>query len=160
MALLQIVVPHYCNDPDLLYCCLAYDAAAARQMLGPCRRIGEPTCLSLGGLDFVDLVRNAIDKPFMSCDFDEASNNVEVEDIINIPVKFVVVSDMLETEEVKDGVASTSQRPQRTRDRPVRLQDYEVIGDDEVTPDGELVHFSLLTGVKSINYSEALNDKQ
>ena len=26
MALLQIVVPHYCNDPDLLYCCLAYDA--------------------------------------------------------------------------------------------------------------------------------------
>lgn len=25
MALLQIVVLYYCNDLDLLYCCLAYD---------------------------------------------------------------------------------------------------------------------------------------
>ena len=32
-------------------------------------------------------------------------------------------------------------------------------GDDEVTPNGELVHFSLLAGVKLINYREALTIK-
>jgi hypothetical protein len=54
----------------------------------------------------------------------------------------------------------TSQIPQRTRACPTRLQDYEVTGDDEVTPDGELVHFTLLARVEPINYSESLNDKK
>ena len=35
-----------------------------------------------------------------------------------------------------------------------------MVGDDEVTLDGELVHFSLLAGVEPINYSEALKTKQ
>ena len=67
----------------------------------------------------------------MSYDFDEASNDVEVEDIVDIPVE--VEPDTFEDEKV---IASTSQRPQRTRARPARLQDYEVVGDDEVTTDG------------------------
>lgn len=102
----------------------------------------------------------AIDKPLMSYDFDEVSNNVEVEDIIDISVKVEVVTDMPDTVEVEDGVSSTSQKPQRTRARPTILQDYEVTGDGEVTPDGELVHLALLAGSEPINYSETLNDKQ
>lgn len=43
---------------------------------------------------------------------------------------------MLDTVKIEDGLASTSQRPQRTRARPTRLQDYEVTSVDEVTPDG------------------------
>ncbi|KAI5439156.1 hypothetical protein KIW84_024799 [Lathyrus oleraceus] len=60
----------------------------------------------------------------------------------------------------REGVASTIQRPQRTRVLSARLQDYEVVGDDDVTLDGDFVHFTLLTGSESINYSEALKDKQ
>ena len=48
---------------------------------------------------------DVIHKPLMSQDFDEASNDVEVE----------AVPDMPDTVEVEDGVAITSQRPQRTR---------------------------------------------
>lgn len=93
----------------------------------------------------------------MSCDFDGESKDVEVEDIINIPTVVEAVADMSDTFEVEYSVASTSQR---TRARPIRLQYYEVIGDDEVTPDGELVHFALLAGVEPINPREALNDKK
>ncbi|KAI5412141.1 hypothetical protein KIW84_056990 [Lathyrus oleraceus] len=66
---------------------------------------------------------DAIDKPFMSYDFDEASNDVKVEDIINISVEVEVAADMPDTVEVEDGIASTSQRPQRTILHPIRLQD-------------------------------------
>jgi hypothetical protein len=96
---------------------------------------------------------NAIDKPLMIYDFDEASNDVEVEDIVDIQFKVEVVTDMPDIIKVEDSVTSTSQRPQRTRSHPTRLQDYEVTGDDEVTPDGELVNFALLVGAESINYS-------
>ncbi|XP_058782680.1 uncharacterized protein LOC131657233 [Vicia villosa] len=68
---------------------------------------------------------------------------VEVEGFSNIPDRV----------EVEEGVAATSQRPQRTRILPSILKDYEVAGDDEVTPDGELFHFALLAGDESINYS-------
>ncbi|XP_050916662.1 uncharacterized protein LOC127131803 [Lathyrus oleraceus] len=95
---------------------------------------------------------NAIDKPLMSYDFDEASNDVKVEDIIDIPVEVEVVADIPDTVKVGEVMTSTSQKPQRTQVRLVRLQDYEVVGDDEVTTDGELVHFSLLAGGESINY--------
>lgn len=57
----------------------------------------------------------------------------------------------------RDGVAST--RPQRTI-VPARLQDYEVVGDDEVTTDRELVHFYLHAAVESMNYSKALKNQQ
>lgn len=36
----------------------------------------------------------------------------------------------------------------------------EVVGDNEVTPDGYLVHFGLIVGVEPINYSEDLKDKK
>ncbi|KAI5404849.1 hypothetical protein KIW84_051859 [Lathyrus oleraceus] len=97
---------------------------------------------------------DAIKKSFMSYDFDEASNDVEVEDIL---IEIEAAVDMPDIVEVEDGVAS--QRPQRTRARPTILKDYEVTG-DEVTSDGELVHFFLLAGAEPINHSEALNDKK
>lgn len=59
----------------------------------------------------------------------------------------------------REGVASTSQRPQRTRVIPRRLQDCEMVGDNKVTQDGDLIHFSLLAGVEPISYSEASKDK-
>lgn len=93
----------------------------------------------------------------MSYDFEEASNDIEVEDIVNILIEVEAVADMPNTVEVEDGVAS--QRPQRTRVCPTRLQYCIVTGDDEVTPDGELIHFSLIVGAEQINYSEVLNDK-
>lgn len=43
---------------------------------------------------------------------------------------------------------------------PARLQDCEVVGDDEVTPDRDLVHLDLLAGDEPINYREAFKDKQ
>ena len=58
----------------------------------------------------------------------------------------------------REVVAST--RPQRTRVLPTRLQDYEVVSDDEVTKDRELVHFALLAGAEPINYSKTLKNKQ
>lgn len=57
-------------------------------------------------------------------------------------------------------MASISQRPQRTRVLLARLQDCEMIGDNEVTLDGDLVYFALLVGDEPINYRETLNDKQ
>ncbi|KAI5434431.1 hypothetical protein KIW84_021320 [Lathyrus oleraceus] len=78
---------------------------------------------------------NEIDNPLMSYDFDEASNDVEVEEIVDIPVEVKVVDDIPDTVEVEEVMANTSQRPQRTKARPKILQDYEVVGDDEVTTD-------------------------
>ncbi|KAI5447187.1 hypothetical protein KIW84_014876 [Lathyrus oleraceus] len=96
----------------------------------------------------------------MSCDFKEESNDVEVEEIVDISVKVDVITNMPDTVEVEDGIASTSKWPQRTRSHSAKLQDYEVTADDEVTPNGESVHFSLLVGDEPINYSEALNNKK
>lgn len=77
----------------------------------------------------------------------------------NILSIFKLKSKLLLTyDEVREIMASTSQRPQRTRAHLIRLQDYEVVGDDEVTTDGELVHFSLLVGAKTINYIEDLKN--
>lgn len=75
-------------------------------------------------------------------------------------VKFGVVADILDIIEVEEGVTNTSQRHQRTRVLPTRLQDCEVVGDDEVTPNRDLVHFDLLAGAEHINYNEAFKDKQ
>lgn len=109
---------------------------------------------------FWDWNSDTIDKPLMRCDFKEVSNDVEVEEIVDISVKVDVITNMPDTVEVKDGIASTSKRPQITRFHSTRLQDYEVTGDDEVTPYGESVHFSLHAGDEPINYSEALNNKK
>ena len=57
-------------------------------------------------------------------------------------------------------MAGTSQRSQRTKVLPTRLHNYEVVGDDEVTPDGELFHFALLAGAEPINHNKALKIKQ
>ncbi|KAI5415903.1 hypothetical protein KIW84_041077 [Lathyrus oleraceus] len=106
---------------------------------------------------YVPGMNDPSNKPLVSYCINKETNEVEVEAISDIPVK--VAADIPDTIEVEEGMANTSQRPQITRVRPIRLQDHEVTGEDEVTPDGELAHFSLLVSVDPINYSEALNDK-
>ncbi|KAI5447088.1 hypothetical protein KIW84_014802 [Lathyrus oleraceus] len=111
-------------------------------------RFGHLNFRSLNHLITHDMDWNSygpINKPLISYGIDEETNEVKVDAITNIPVKVVIkISGIVKVEEVMD---NTSQRPQRTRVRPARLQDYKVTGDDEVTPNGELVHFSLLAGV-------------
>ena len=101
---------------------------------------------------------NSIKKSLMNFDFDEETNEVEVEGIVKNPVEVEeeAVADTPVTVEVEEVVDETSQRPQRNRVLPTKLHDYEVMGDDEITPDGELVHFALLAGVEPINHTEAL----
>lgn len=89
----------------------------------------------------------------MSYGFDEESNQHEEIRVNNIPVTIKVEA------ENREGVASTSQRPQIIRVLLARLQDCEVVGEDEVTPNGDLVHFALLAGDEPINYNEALKNK-
>ncbi|KAI5406522.1 hypothetical protein KIW84_053021 [Lathyrus oleraceus] len=79
---------------------------------------------------------NVIGNLLISYDFNEESQDVKVEDIVDIPVEVEAKNDMPDTVKIEDGVTSTGQRPQRARPRPARLQDYEVTGDNEVTPDG------------------------
>lgn len=103
---------------------------------------------------------DAINKPLLSNEFNEETDEVKVEEIADIQIKVQAVVGIPDTIEVEEGVFRKRQKAQRTRVRPSRLQDYEVIGDDDVTPDGELVHFALLAGFEPINYSEALENKQ
>ena len=103
---------------------------------------------------------NAINKPLLSYGFEEETNEVEVEEIVDILVEVKVVADIPDIVEVEEEVASTSHRPQRTRVRRSRLQGYDVTGDDEVTLDRKLVYFALLAGAEPINYSEALKSNK
>ena len=54
---------------------------------------------------------NAIDKPLMSYDYDEESNDVVVEDVVDIKVEVKVVADIPDTFEIGEVMTSTSQRP-------------------------------------------------
>lgn len=80
---------------------------------------------------------DAINKPLMSYGINEETDEVKVETVDDIP----------DTVKVEQGQASTIQRPQRTRVLQTRLQDYEMVGDDEVITNGELIHFALLAGL-------------
>ncbi|MCI30661.1 copia-type polyprotein, partial [Trifolium medium] len=51
-------------------------------------------------------------------------------------------------------------RSTRTRQVPTRLQECELVNDNEVNEESELVHFALLAGDEPINYIEALKDKK
>ncbi|XP_050896665.1 uncharacterized protein LOC127103453 [Lathyrus oleraceus] len=102
----------------------------------------------------LDIARcDATNKPLVSYGFDEESSERK-----EIPSNCVLVTVEVEVEN-SESVANTSQRTLITRVLPARLQYYEVVGDDEVTPDGNLVHFALLIGVEPINYNEALKNK-
>jgi hypothetical protein len=101
---------------------------------------------------------NVINKPLMTYDFSEASNDVEVKYIVDIPVEVEVVADIPDTVEVREVMARRSQRPQRTKAPSARFQDYEVVGDDEVITDGVLVHFASLASDEPINSIEALKN--
>lgn len=91
---------------------------------------------------------DAINKPLMSYDIDEETD------------EFEATTDIPDTFEVEDGVANTIKIPQRNRVLPTRLQDCEVVGDDEVTPDEVLVHFASFADAETINYNEGLKDKK
>lgn len=54
----------------------------------------------------------------MSNGFNEEIDEVEVEDILYIPVEVGVVVDILDIVHVKEGVASTSQRPHKIESVP------------------------------------------
>lgn len=60
----------------------------------------------------------AINKPFRSYVFDESLNEVKVKQIIDILVEVQAISEIPYTIEVEEGVAITSQRPQRTNVQP------------------------------------------
>jgi hypothetical protein len=49
-------------------------------------------------------------------------------------------------------------RSTRVRSTPARLQDCELVNDNEVTAEGDLVHFALLAGSEPLNYIEALSN--
>jgi hypothetical protein len=49
-------------------------------------------------------------------------------------------------------------RPQRPRVMPARLQDCDVIVDDQVNDEGELVHYAFLTDTEPVSMTEALNN--
>lgn len=52
--------------------------------------------------------------------------------------------------------SAESERPQRHRQPPSRLQDYEVNLDDSVNEDGELVHFAFFADLEPVTLEEAL----
>ncbi|KAI5397192.1 hypothetical protein KIW84_063132 [Lathyrus oleraceus] len=91
-------------------------------------------------------------KPLMSYGTDKESSEHEEIPVIDIPIIAEVEVDN------REGMVSTSQRPQRTIILPARLQDCEVVVDDEFTPDGDLVIFSLRASDEPVNYIEALKD--
>jgi hypothetical protein len=45
-----------------------------------------------------------------------------------------------------------TRRSTRPRQIPARIQDCEIVNDNEVNEDGDLVHFALLAGAEPINY--------
>jgi hypothetical protein len=51
---------------------------------------------------------------------------------------------------------ASSSRPQRQRQMPARLQDCEVVADNEVNEEGDLVHLAFLADSEPVNDSEAL----
>ncbi|GAU38708.1 hypothetical protein TSUD_396360 [Trifolium subterraneum] len=71
------------------------------------------------------------------------------------------VSIMCEYEEVIRRVdQSESSRPQRSRQMPVRLQEYEITQDNEVNEEGDLVHLAFLADSEPVNDSEALKSSK
>ncbi|MCI34518.1 hypothetical protein A2U01_0055738, partial [Trifolium medium] len=48
------------------------------------------------------------------------------------------------------------ERPQRTRQAPAMLNDYEVTSDSAVNDEGELIQFSLLADSEPIHFKDAL----
>lgn len=60
--------------------------------------------------------------------------------------------------DIVENAPEVSQRPQSIRMPPARLQDCEVTVDNEVTKDGDFVHFALLADVEPINHHETLKN--
>lgn len=57
-------------------------------------------------------------------------------------------------------VPSQTQRPQRARQMPARLADYEIFSLNSISmEDEELEHFALLADAEPINFTEAMKEK-
>lgn len=57
-------------------------------------------------------------------------------------------------------VPSQTQRPQRARQMPARLADYEIFSSNSISmEDEELEHFALLADAEPINFTEAMKEK-
>jgi len=54
--------------------------------------------------------------------------------------------------------APLAQRPQRTRQPPPKLYDYEMILDSAITADGYLVHLALYSETEPVDFTQALQD--
>jgi hypothetical protein len=71
---------------------------------------------------------------------------------------YLYLSDESKNEEGHDYVGNDpeenikSVRPQRTRQAPSRLNDYEVIPNYAVNDEGGLIHFTLIADSEPINY--------
>ncbi|MCI62810.1 retrotransposon protein, partial [Trifolium medium] len=63
-----------------------------------------------------------------------------------------------QTSEVEKLPQQTRVQPQRTRNMPARIQDFEITPDDQVNDDGELVHYAFLADTEPVNMTEALNN--
>ncbi|CAJ2646460.1 unnamed protein product [Trifolium pratense] len=63
-----------------------------------------------------------------------------------------------ETADAEASEVGTRARSSRARKTPARLQDCDVVNDNEVNEDGDLVHFALLAGAEPVNHIEALNN--
>ena len=51
-----------------------------------------------------------------------------------------------------------TERHQRTRKPPLRLNDFEVTHDSEVTAEGDLVHFSLIAEAEPVTFDQAIQE--
>ena len=68
-----------------------------------------------------------------------------------------------DSEDIEDSAVPTqaqtgSSRPQRQRQMPARLQDCDIIADNEVNEGGDLVHLAFLADSEPVNDSEALKN--
>lgn len=97
---------------------------------------------------------NSTKRPLLSSILDEVS------DKLNKTQPIEVSEHDRDEVENHDDKETLIQRPQRTRKTPTRLQDYEVIGDNEVTSDGDLVQFSLIAYANPINHNKALRTNE
>lgn len=59
----------------------------------------------------------------------------------------------------EEQVAPTQVIPQRSRKLPRKLADYEQVPDNEVGPDGEIMHLAMFENVEPVDYHVSLKDK-
>ncbi|XP_019465092.1 PREDICTED: uncharacterized protein LOC109363293 [Lupinus angustifolius] len=71
--------------------------------------------------------------------------------------------DNIQTEEDaqinNDDQAVLRERPQRTRQLPPRLRDYELLDDSAITQEGDFVHMALLAEMEPVSFDQAIKEQ-